>query len=172
VLEDIGPPDGLPLTDLTQLFFLPLEFGSRKLMKTTLRLAGLPKRGELSDALVEDALVSSGQYRAFTRATGNWSVEASLPNLHVPTLLVWGSKDRTMPLRIGRRYLRLLPDAELVTIPGAGHSPHLERPDEFAALLRDFVGKHAPVTASVPSHTATPRWVQLKETIARWLRIQ
>jgi branched-chain amino acid transport system permease protein len=157
VLEDTGPPDGLPLTDLTQPFFMPLDFGSRKLMKNALRLVGLPCRGELSNALVEDALVSSGQYRAFTRAAGKWSVEASLPNLHVPTLLVWGRKDRVMPSRIGRRYLRLLPDAQMVTILGAGHSPHLECPDEFAAVLKDFVGKHVPGTDSMSPMEVTPR---------------
>ena len=172
VLEDTGPPDGIPLTDLTQPFFMPLEFGSRKLMKATLRLVGIPRRGELSDALVEDALASSGQYRAFTRAAGTWSVECALPGLNVPTLLIWGSKDRIMPSRIGQRYLRLLPDAEMVTIQGAGHSPHLEHPDEFAALLREFVEKHAPVSDGVPSKMVTPRRVQLKETIARWLRFQ
>jgi hypothetical protein len=60
----------------------------------------------------------------------------------------------------------------MVTIPGVGHSPHLERPDEFAALLKDFVVKHAPVTNSVSHKMATPRWMQLKKTIVRWLRIQ
>jgi pimeloyl-ACP methyl ester carboxylesterase len=170
VLEDTGPPDGLPLTDLTQPFFKPLEFGSRRLMKGTLRLAGIPHRGDLSNALVEDALASSRQYRIFTRAAGNWSVESALPGLNVPTLLIWGSKDRIMPSRIGRRYLRLLPGAQMVIIPGAGHSSHLERPDEFAAVLQDFVAKHAPVADSAPSKTMAPRWVQIKETIARWLR--
>jgi pimeloyl-ACP methyl ester carboxylesterase len=50
-----------------------------------------------------------------------------------------------MPPQIGRRYLKLLSDSRMVTISGAGHSPHLERPDEFAALLQGFVEKHVPV---------------------------
>jgi branched-chain amino acid transport system permease protein len=170
VLEDTGPPDGLPLTDLTQPLFIPLELGSRELMKNALRLVGLPPRGELSDALVDDAMTSSRQYRAFTRAAGKWSVESLLPDLQVPTLLVWGSKDRVMPARIGRRYLSLLPNAKMVTIPGAGHSPHLECPDEFAAVLKDFVEKHASGTKGTSPKEVTPRRMQLKDTLARLLR--
>jgi pimeloyl-ACP methyl ester carboxylesterase len=173
VLEDAGPPDGLPLTDLTQPLFIPLDLGNRKLMETALRLVGLPRREALGQMLVDDALAASpGQYRAFTGAVGNWSVEAALPNLRVPTLLVWGSNDRIMPPRIGRRYLRLLPNAEMILVPRAGHSPHLERPDEFAALLRDFAIKHTPVTDGALSVMAPPRSARLKEKIARWLRIR
>lgn len=172
VLEDTGPPDGLLLTDLTQPLFMPLELGSRELMKNALRLVGLPRRGELSDALVTDAMTSSRQYRAFTRAAGKWSVESLLPDLQVPTLLVWGSKDHVMPARIGRRYLRLLPDAQMVTIPGAGHSPHLERPDEFAAILRDFVMKIPPFADDMSSKSPINKWTQFRTTISRWFRVQ
>jgi pimeloyl-ACP methyl ester carboxylesterase len=171
VLEDTGPPNGVPLTTLAEPFFLPLDFGSRRLMKRALRLAGIPRRGELSTSLVEDALAAApGQYRAFSRAAGSWSIEASLPNLRLPTLLVWGSKDRIMPSRIGRQYLRLIPGSRLVTIPGAGHSPHLERPDAFAAVLREFVGKQATDKVEAPTKSPHPRRSQIKETIARWLR--
>jgi pimeloyl-ACP methyl ester carboxylesterase len=34
----------------------------------------------------------------------------------------------------------LFPDCRLVTIPDAGHIIHLTRPEEYIALLRDFLG--------------------------------
>jgi len=33
--------------------------------------------------------------------------------------------------------------ARLVLVPGAGHAPHLERPDRFHALLFDFLTEAA-----------------------------
>jgi pimeloyl-ACP methyl ester carboxylesterase len=58
-----------------------------------------------------------------------------LPRLRVPTLLVWGERDLVVPLGQGRAAARLLPRGELATIPGAGHLPHVERPDEFLAAV-------------------------------------
>lgn len=171
VLEDSGPPDGIPLTDMTEPLFMPLEFGNRQLMQVALQMVGLSPRNPLSRALVDDALAAAhGQYQALTRAAGNWSVEASLPSLHVPTLLIWGKHDRIMPSRIGKRYLRLLPDAQMTVIPGAGHSPHLERPDEFAARLQDFIAQLTP-DAENASKAAT-QWEQLKSAVVRWLDIR
>jgi pimeloyl-ACP methyl ester carboxylesterase len=47
----------------------------------------------------------------------------------MPTLIAWGEHDRTIPV---------------VTIPGAAHFPHIERPDELAAVLLDFIGSTEP----------------------------
>jgi len=142
LLEDTGPPNEILTGFFAQSLFIPLEFGSRILMRNALRLAGIPRRGDLARSLVLDALAASpGQYMAFTSAVSRWNVESDLPSLDVPTLIVWGSKDRIMPPRIGRLYLRSLPQAEMLIVPGAGHSPHLERPNFFAGALNQFIDK-------------------------------
>jgi branched-chain amino acid transport system permease protein len=155
VLVDTGPPNGLPLAALAEPFALPFKLKSRALMQTALRQAGAPHRGRLAKELVDDALATDpDQYVAFSRAVADWNVEAQLPRLRVPSLLVWGKGDRLLPPRIGRRYLELLPQARLVTLPGAGHSPHVEQPDEFAAVLGDFLTR---LTARVERVPGKPR---------------
>lgn len=140
ILEDTGPPNGLPSGILTQSLFLPLEFGSKILMRNTLRLAGIPRKGELAKALVEDALsATQGQYLAFSKAVSSWQVEHELSNIHIPVLLIWGGKDRIMPPTIGKQYLHLLNQAEMVIFPNCGHSPHLERPNAFSKVLIQFI---------------------------------
>jgi 2-hydroxy-6-oxonona-2,4-dienedioate hydrolase len=59
----------------------------------------------------------------------------------VRTLVVWGGEDRLLGsnLKAGRRLARSLPDAELAVIPGAGHLPQVEKPDQFARTVFDFV---------------------------------
>lgn len=56
-----------------------------------------------------------------------------------PTLLVWGSRDRVVPLRLAEEWQRLLPAARLVVLEGAGHLPMVERPRELAEALLEFL---------------------------------
>jgi pimeloyl-ACP methyl ester carboxylesterase len=139
VLVDTAPPEGLSLVSLARPLAAPLGFGNRMLMQRALRQVGLPRRGQLAQDLVSDALSTDpNQYIAFSEALKGWNVEADLPSLRVPTLLIWGQNDQIMPGHIGKRYLDLLPMAQMVVIPGAGHSPQVEQPDEFAAVLQDL----------------------------------
>jgi pimeloyl-ACP methyl ester carboxylesterase len=68
---------------------------------------------------------------------------ASLPHLlggvATPTLVVWGRKDRIVPLECGERYVKALPQARLEVIEGAGHFVEMEKPDELAKLVGGFV---------------------------------
>ncbi len=54
---------------------------------------------------------------------------AKLGELRVPALVAWGQRDPYIPERFGREYSRVLPQAELVEYPDAGHWPWLDRPD-------------------------------------------
>jgi 2-succinyl-6-hydroxy-2,4-cyclohexadiene-1-carboxylate synthase len=65
------------------------------------------------------------------------SLHAQLPNLHVPVLLITGELD-TKFTAIARQMAQALPRAQLRIIPGAGHTVHLEQPQEFASLVSDF----------------------------------
>jgi pimeloyl-ACP methyl ester carboxylesterase len=54
-------------------------------------------------------------------------------------LVVWGREDRVVPLECGERYAKALPDARLHVVERAGHFVEMERPDELARLVTDFV---------------------------------
>jgi pimeloyl-ACP methyl ester carboxylesterase len=62
----------------------------------------------------------------------------------VPTLLVWGAKDRIIPLEHGRRAHELMPHSRFVVFPGAGHFPFNDDPSRFVRVLSDFVGETTP----------------------------
>lgn len=62
-----------------------------------------------------------------------------LPGLDIPTLLVWGRQDRIVPLRHAQEACKRLPRAQMHTFDPCGHLVQLERPHEFASVLRDFV---------------------------------
>jgi len=56
-----------------------------------------------------------------------------------PTLLFWGDRDEDTPLWQGRELERLIPDAGLVVLAGAGHYSYLDKLDEFARVTDFFL---------------------------------
>lgn len=60
-------------------------------------------------------------------------------NITKPTLIVWGSNDATTPLADGTRLHAMIRDSAFHILEGLGHSPHREKPDEVARLMRDFL---------------------------------
>jgi pimeloyl-ACP methyl ester carboxylesterase len=57
----------------------------------------------------------------------------------LPTLIVWGERDNTIPLAHGRAAHAAIPHSSFRTLPRAAHFPHLEDPDGLSELLREFM---------------------------------
>jgi pimeloyl-ACP methyl ester carboxylesterase len=62
----------------------------------------------------------------------------------MPTMIVWGERDNTIPLEHGRRAHEAVPHSRFRTLPRAAHFPHLETPEELAAVLREFLAETEP----------------------------
>ncbi len=62
----------------------------------------------------------------------------------IPTLIVWGERDRTIPIEHGRLAHQAIPHSVFRTIPGAAHFPHLEDPDALSALMLAFLAETQP----------------------------
>lgn len=56
--------------------------------------------------------------------------EARLRSTYTSALVLWGGRDRTLPVDLGRRLARDLPQARLAIIEKAGHMPNQETPKE------------------------------------------
>lgn len=72
------------------------------------------------------------------RALRREDPRAYLERVRCPALVVWGARDRLIPLEDGLEYARQLP-APLRVIPAAGHLVVGEYPEECAELLLGFV---------------------------------
>jgi pimeloyl-ACP methyl ester carboxylesterase len=62
----------------------------------------------------------------------------------VPTMVVWGERDNTIPLEHGRGAHELIPNSRFETLPRAAHFPHLEDPAGLAEVLADFLDRTEP----------------------------
>jgi pimeloyl-ACP methyl ester carboxylesterase len=62
-----------------------------------------------------------------------------LHRLQVPTLVVWGAGDAIFPPAQAEVFAAAIPGARTLIIPGAGHLPHIETPQAFAAGAGAFL---------------------------------
>ncbi len=75
-------------------------------------------------------------------------LSAALPRIRAVTLVVVGGRDRAN--QPAARWLASgIPGARLHVVAGGGHLLNTERPDEFAALVRDFVDGPGPAQESL-----------------------
>ncbi len=88
------------------------------------------------------AQVHPATWRRALQALTGFDRRAALGHIHVPTLLVAGADDRVTPPAVLQAMAAAVSGAHCATLPHAGHLPQLERPDEFDALLLDFL-RHA-----------------------------
>jgi 2-succinyl-6-hydroxy-2,4-cyclohexadiene-1-carboxylate synthase len=65
-------------------------------------------------------------------------VTGRLGEYRMPVLYVAGEID-TKYVEIGRSMTAAMPDARCVVVPGAGHTVHLERPEEFTSAVTSFL---------------------------------
>jgi pimeloyl-ACP methyl ester carboxylesterase len=56
-----------------------------------------------------------------------------------PTLIVWGARDRIIPLKHGEEAHELVPGSRFEVFADAGHFLHLDQPARFARLLTEFI---------------------------------
>ncbi len=95
------------------------------------------------DALVAPWLSDDGSasfYRQFAQADERYTeeVEAQFGKIRCQVKIVWGEDDPWIPLDRGKALHQLMPNAEFVTIPGAGHMPQLEKTDAVLKEVLEF----------------------------------
>ena len=73
------------------------------------------------------------------RQTRNSDPVVRLQSIKAPTLLIWGEKDAFIPVSNAQDYLKAMPQARLVTLPGVGHVLHEEAPQASVQAVLDFL---------------------------------
>jgi pimeloyl-ACP methyl ester carboxylesterase len=68
----------------------------------------------------------------------------------MPTMLLWGEKDRIIPAKHARSAHEEMPGSRLEIVPGTGHFLMVEKPERVAELILDFLAttKPAHITAA------------------------
>jgi pimeloyl-ACP methyl ester carboxylesterase len=79
-----------------------------------------------------------------------------LKRLDVPTLIIWGAKDRWVPVADGFRFQNDIKGAKLAIFENLGHDPIEENPKATAAAVAEFLPTEPPPPLSPPPQPAEP----------------
>jgi pimeloyl-ACP methyl ester carboxylesterase len=76
----------------------------------------------------------------------------------LPTMIVWGGRDKLIPVAHGRHAHQLIPGSRLEIFDEAGHFPHQEEPQRFARIVLEFLSSTEPgrLSDDVLSYRPTP----------------
>jgi pimeloyl-ACP methyl ester carboxylesterase len=64
---------------------------------------------------------------------------AQYQTIKVPVLIIWGKEDEVVPLEVGEKFKRDIPDSQLVVLPRCGHIPPEEEPLATREAILDFL---------------------------------
>jgi pimeloyl-ACP methyl ester carboxylesterase len=77
-------------------------------------------------------------FRAMARASAE-DLRDALPQIEVPTLLVYGDRDVRAPLTVAEDLHAAISGSTLVVLPGVGHLCNIEAPEQFNRAVRTFL---------------------------------
>jgi pimeloyl-ACP methyl ester carboxylesterase len=89
-------------------------------------------------------LVRPGVFEHAVKIVRTWradmaELESTLPKItHIPTLLVWGSKDRVVDPDSAEQIKEHMPETQIAIIQDAGHLPYEECPEQFCGIVESF----------------------------------
>jgi pimeloyl-ACP methyl ester carboxylesterase len=120
-----------------------------------LLVAAHPSR--LPPALVYEQVRGSGKpgFMPALDAMLNYPLRDRLVEISCPTFVVWGDKDRLVPVKDAHEFERLIDDSRKVIYKDTGHTPMFERPARFNADVHAFLqeqpGEREPAPRARPS---------------------
>jgi pimeloyl-ACP methyl ester carboxylesterase len=71
-------------------------------------------------------------------------IAARYSSITLPTLIIWCDHDRIVPLDVGLKLRREMPNSSFRLITECGHMPQEEQPDATMLQIREFLGKPRP----------------------------
>lgn len=95
-------------------------------------------RAELNYEIFDDMIATR------ERLSGDDYKQIVNETVKMPTLIMWGEKDRVLDVSAVKTFKRYIPQAKVEIFEGIGHVPMLEIPKESAHALADFISSLSP----------------------------
>ncbi|MFT4779913.1 MAG: pimeloyl-ACP methyl ester carboxylesterase [Flavobacteriales bacterium] len=78
---------------------------------------------------------------AIAKSAIRHNMAKDLPNMTMPSCLIWGKNDTITPPEVANEFQTGLPDASLYWIDKCGHAPMMEHPEEFNSILTNWLNE-------------------------------
>lgn len=89
-----------------------------------------------------DYLLAEGYLKETLKNIVKEDLTDYLEQIQIPTLLIWGEKDKTTPPKCGYLMKEKIKNSELKILEGVGHAPHLENPEKLSEIILKFLEKY------------------------------
>ena len=76
---------------------------------------------------------------AIAKSAQRHNMATEIPDIKVPTLLVWGLNDTITPPMVAHDFNRLIPNSTLRFVDKCCHAPMMEQPEKFNEILHEFL---------------------------------
>lgn len=87
---------------------------------------------------IESDYENAGLMKTSLMKTLKEDLTADLAKIKTETLIIWGEKDRAVPLKYGKRIYKMIENSKLVVLENKGHFLHLHDPERVAYYVKDF----------------------------------
>ena len=99
---------------------------------------------ESRDANYQSGVDLAGQTSVAAMLAGytaweNWSSASRLTDIEPETLIIWGERDRSYNWEQVHQLWKNIPSVSLAVLPGCAHNAHLENPELFNLVVKDFL---------------------------------
>lgn len=137
----IGASAIRPRKLIRRIFFGAVAKAGKKILSLPLlkQLQSGARKIFLRGIGAHDSINPEGLEREIYKKVLRQDLRHLLPQIVVPTLVLWGSKDAMTPLRQGKKIAKLIPNAKLVVVHGGRHGLHLTHGTEAAEEIINFV---------------------------------
>ncbi len=103
-------------------------------------------KGRISDEIVDryyELLLRDGNRETFIVMENNKSEDSSakIKEIHIPTLILWGNRDKSIPVRFAEVFHRDIQGSRLIVYDGVGHVPQEEIPEKTALDVLSFLNE-------------------------------
>jgi pimeloyl-ACP methyl ester carboxylesterase len=138
-----GKPDGEWQREFVAQRTAPLDAGqtmgqlAETLVPQMVGPGSLPEGVQLAAHCM--SLVPPATYRRALECIVTFDRRESLPNIHVPTLLLAGEHDRNAPPEVMKKMAAKIAGSTFIEMHGIGHLQNLEAPDEFDEMVLNFL---------------------------------
>jgi pimeloyl-ACP methyl ester carboxylesterase len=89
----------------------------------------------------------------------------------IPTLLVWGDRDQTVSPNSALRLKRKLRGAELIVVPGCGHTVFEETPEQSNRIMLEWLARHPSPTPRLRDQSRSASIVRKARNTAAMRRL-
>jgi pimeloyl-ACP methyl ester carboxylesterase len=96
-------------------------------------------RNKIRDLVGSQDYKTAGQMRKILIKITNQNLESFLPIIKVPTFIIWGDKDKVLPVSQAKVFKEGIKNSKVRIAWGAKHDPHLQKTEQFMTILKEIL---------------------------------